>query len=106
MRYNTKQLIDTLSGKNKAFIKRVAKHQEEKYGNVDIFSASVQTIGVFQTHGIIVEICFGDYWIKFKFDNHGKIYDTYGNGQGHKYHKSLQACAEELFKKEKGGEQQ
>lgn len=99
MRYNTQDLINALTGKNKAFITRVAKHQEERYGNVDIFSASVRPIGIYETYGYIVEISFGDYWIEFKFDKQGKIYDTYGNGQGHKYHKSLEQCAIELFKK-------
>ena len=88
---NTKQLIDALSGKNKAFISRVAKHQEEKYGNVDIFWASVEY------H--YVEIGFGDYSITFFFDINGNVKDTLGTGQGHRYHKSLQACAEELHKR-------
>ena len=63
MTFNTKDLINTLSGKNKAFITRVAKHQEERYGNVDIFSATIQKKWV--------EICFGDYWIDFTFNNQG-----------------------------------
>ena len=45
-----------------------------------------------------VSISFGDYWIEFFFKN-GKIYDTYGNGQGHKYHKSLEQCAIELYER-------
>lgn len=97
MRYNTQDLINTLSGKNKSFIKRVAKHQEEKYGNVDIFSAYVLKNNM---NGMTdrVSISFGDYWIEFYFKN-GKIFDTYGNGQGHKYHKSLEQCAIELFER-------
>ena len=91
MRFNTKDLINALSGKNKAFITRVAKHQEERYGNVDIFSAKV-----FNT---IVSMDFGENWIEFTFNSQGKIVDTYGNGQGHKYHKSLEQCAIELFNK-------
>lgn len=90
MRFNTNQLIDNLTGKNKSFIKRVAKHQEEKYGNVDIFDASV--------YDDEVDIWFGDYGINFYFRN-GKVFDTLGNGQGHKYHASLQSCAEELYTK-------
>ena len=98
MRLNTQELIDILSGKNKSFIKRVAKHQEEKYGNVDIFNASIDKN--YRTNEIDkIAISFGDYWIEFYFDYKGRIYDTYGNGQGHKYHKSLQSCAEELFRK-------
>lgn len=94
MTFNTKDLINTLSGKNKAFITRVAKHQEERYGNVDIFSACVK-----QTNANVVEIDFGDYWIDFTFNSQGKVIDTYGTGQGHKYHKSLEQCAIELFNK-------
>ena len=86
---NTKQLTQMLTGKNKAFITRVSKQQEEKYGNVDIFAA---WLGYNE-----IEIAFGDYSITFFFRN-GKVYDTLGNGQGHKYHKSLQSCAEELYK--------
>ena len=91
MRYNTQQLIEALTGKNRTFVKRVAKHQEERYGNRDIFSA---TAG----NDCAVTISFGDYWIEFYFRD-GKVVDTYGNGQGHRYHKSLQSCAEELFAK-------
>lgn len=98
MIFNTKDLINTLSGKNKAFVTRVAKHQEERYGNVDIFSASIEKN--YQTNEIDkVSISFGENWIEFYFDYKGRIYDTYGNGQGHKYHKSLESCAIELFQK-------
>lgn len=89
MHLNTQDLINKTTGKNKSFLKRVAKHQEEKYGNVDIFSASCK--------GTMVEMFFGDYSITFFFRD-GKVIDTLGNGQGHKYHNSLQACAEELHK--------
>lgn len=91
MRLNTKELINKLSGKNKAFITRVAKHQEERYGNVDIFSADVV--------GNQVTMDFGENWIEFIFNSQGKVIDTLGNGQGHKYHKSLESCAIELFNK-------
>ena len=84
---NTKTIIDNLTGKNKSFVKRVAKHQLEKYGNDDIFSASVSTDEV--------DIWFGDYGINFYFRD-GKVIDTLGNGQGHRYHASLQECACEL----------
>ena len=91
MRLNTKELINKLSGKNKAFITRVAKQQEERYGNVDIFSATIQNNWV--------EMCFGENWIDFTFNSQGKVIDTYGTGQGHKYHKSMESCATELFQK-------
>ena len=97
MRYNTQDLINTLSGKNKSFIKRVANRQEQKYGNVDIFSAFVMK-GNLNGMTDRVSISFGDYWIEFYFKN-GKIFDTYGNGQGHKYHKSLEQCAIELYER-------
>ena len=91
MRYNTQKLINTLTGKNKAFITRVSKHQEERYGNVDVFSANVL--------GNVVSVDFGENWIDFTFDKQGKVIDTYGNGQGHKYHKSLESVARELFER-------
>jgi hypothetical protein len=92
---NTELLIQNLTGKNKSFVKRVAKHQEEKYGNVDIFSASVSADEV--------DIWFGDYGINFYFRN-GKVYDTLGNGQGHRYQPSLQECAVELHNRVWSGE--
>lgn len=88
---DTKDLINNLSGKNKAFITRVSKQQEERYGNVDIFNATIQNN--------FVEMCFGDYWIDFTFNSQGKVIVCYGTGQGHKYHKSLESCAIELFNK-------
>lgn len=100
MRFNTKDLINNLSGKNKAFITRVTKHQEERYGNVDVFSASVQTC-LKRTYFEYtkVEMDFGENWIEFSFKPNGELCNTYGNGQGHKYHKSLESCATELFQK-------
>lgn len=88
--YNTKQLINALSGKNKSFIRRIDKQQCEKYGNTDIFYACVDDG--------MVEIQFGDYSITF-FMRNGEVFDTIGNGQGHKYHKSLEGCAVELYNK-------
>ena len=99
---NTKDLIENLTGKNKSFIKRVAKHQEEKYGNVDIFNAFI-TRNTYRD--CMIEIQFGDYFIEFLFDLNGKLLDTYGNGQGQKYHKSLEECAKELFQKQEQLEQ-
>ena len=98
MYLNTQQLIDTLSGKNKSFIKRVAKHQEEKYGNADIFSAIIgekykYSYGSEYTY---IEMQFGENWIDFTFNAKGEIVDTYGIGQGHKYHKNMEECAKEF----------
>ena len=95
---NTNELINKLTGKNKAFITRVARHQEERYGNVDIFNAIIQDTR-YKFGGKCVSISFGDYWIDFYFDAQGNIYETYGNGQGHKYHKSLESVARELFER-------
>ena len=86
---NTNGLIEILNGKNKGFISRVAKQQEEKYGNVDIFQAELDFD--YDT----IEMLFGDYSITFYFRD-GKVIDTLGNGQGHKYHKNLESCAIEL----------
>lgn len=97
---NTQDLKDNLTGKNKAFITRVSNRQEKRYGNVDIFSALINHHNAgtsFET--TTIEIQFGENWIEFTFDIKGKLIDTYGNGQGHKYHASIQACAEELFQK-------
>ena len=101
---NTQQLIETLTGKNKSFIKRVAKHQEEKYGNVDVFNAIIYPVEHHwygECHRIQMQ--FGENWIDFNLNFKGDVIDTYGNGQGHKYHKSLEECAKELFNKFNGG---
>ena len=97
MRYNTQDLINTLSGKNKAFITRIAKRQEQKYGNIDIFSACVLKSNASRLE--IITMSFEDYWIDFYFLD-GKIKETYDNGQGHKYCKNLEECAKELYKSE------
>jgi hypothetical protein len=91
MYLNTKKLINELSGTNKSFITRVSKTQEEKYGNVDIFQARIGAT--------YVDMYFGDYHIMFSFNSENEVWDTTGNGQGHKYHKSLEKCAIELYKK-------
>lgn len=91
MYLNTQELINELKGQNKSFITRVSKLQKEKYGNEDIFSAKID----FKC----IEISFGENWIQFYFDNNGNVKDTIGNGQGHRYHKSIEKCAIELHKK-------
>lgn len=88
---NTQELINNLTGTNKTFISKVSKTQEEKYGNVDIFSCVIQDEND-------IEMCFGDYYIRFFFRN-DTVYDTIGNGQGHKYHHSLESCAAEIRSK-------
>lgn len=95
---NTKELIENLTGKNKAFIKRVDKQQRERYGNKDVFGALISTHNedtCFEE--TTIEMYFGENSIEFTFNTKGEIVDTYGNGQGHKYHASLEACAKELF---------
>lgn len=88
----TQKLLEDLTGKNKTFITRVAKHQYEKYHNKNVFSAYIDT------NYNSIEFCFGENSIEFYFRN-GEIYNTLGIGQGHKYHKSLASCAKELYKK-------
>lgn len=98
---NTQDLKNNLTGKNKAFITRVSNRQEKRYGNVDIFCAFINHHNVgtyFET--TTIEIQFGENWIEFTFNTKGELKNTYGNGQGHKYHASIQACAEELFQKQ------
>ena len=97
---NTKELIENLTGKNKAFIKRVDKQQRERYGNEDVFDALLSTHnkGTY-FENTTIEMQFGENSIEFTFNTKGEIVNTYGNGQGHKYHKSLEACAKELFQK-------
>lgn len=87
----TEELMSKLTGKNKSFIKRVSKHQEEKYGNVDIFDYITRSKDD-------IEIQFGEMWIRFFFRD-GKVYDTLGTGQGHKYQSNLQSCVEEIRSK-------
>ena len=93
--YDTQELKEVLTGKNKAFITKVANQQEAKYGNVDVFSATYEKSN---PRYVVVEVCFGENWIDFYFDNNGKIFDTLGIGQGHKYHKSLESVAQEIYK--------
>ena len=88
--YNTQGLIAQLSGKDKAFVTRVSNLQEKKYGNTDIFDVFVEYDSV--------EIWFGENHLAFYFDGN-RIMDTYGNGQGHKYHKSLESIAIALHDK-------
>ena len=100
MTYNTKDLIETLTGKNKSFIKRVAKHQEEKYGNVDIFTAIVYPREYsWRGYTTKIEMQFGENWIDFFFNDKGEVEDTLGIGQGHRYHKNLEECARELLRR-------
>lgn len=92
MLLNTQQLIEKLSGANKSFIQRVSKRQEEKYGNKDVFWATLDFINNY------IEIGFGENWLNFYFDsNNGKIICTTGIYQGGKYHKNLEKCAIELY---------
>lgn len=87
-RLNTKQLINTLTGKNRQFIERVEKEQEEKYGNFDIFSATLTYY--------YIEIQIGEQWLSVYFKDNGDIQDTSGTAQGGKYHEQLLSCCIEL----------
>ena len=95
MKLDTEGLVYNLTGANKSFLSRVAKQQEEKYGNVDIFECTISD----NIYNVSVEIDFGDYYIRWMFNSKGEIIDTIGSGQGHKYHKSLEKCAIELYNK-------
>jgi len=86
---NTQSLIANTSGKNKAFLSRVNKEQEEKYGNTDIFDCRVYDQDD-------IAIWFGDSQIRFFFDDNGEVVDTTGNGQGHRYQDSLENVAKEI----------
>lgn len=99
---NTKELIENLTGKNKAFITRVSNTQERKYGNTDVFCALINhhNVGTY-FESTTIEMQFGENSIEFTFNTKGEVVSTYGNGQGHKYHASLEACAKELFQKRK-----
>ena len=85
---NTKQIINTLTGENKEFVERVEKEQEEKYGNYDIFSATLDTY--------YAEIQLGDLWLSVYFEDSGAIQDTSGTAQGGRYAKELLNCCIEL----------
>lgn len=102
MYLNTKQLINITTGKNKSFLTRVSKQQEEKYGNVDIFDAHIDPY--FYNERVRIIIGFGDYTITFFFDDSNHCFDKTGNGQGHRYANSLEAIATELAQKFKRGE--
>ena len=82
---NTKELIENLTGKNKAFIKRVDKQQRERYGNEDVFDALLSTHnkGTY-FESTTIDMHFGENHIEFTFNTKGEVVNTYGNGQGHK----------------------
>lgn len=87
---NTKELKENLTGKNRGFITRVS-HQQEKYGNTNVFEAGV--------YGDGVNISIGDWNIHFFFSANGKIINKNGIGVGSKYAAQLENCAVELFHK-------
>jgi len=89
VRLNTKQLINSLSGDNKDWVEQIEKEQETKYGNYDIFSATVKEL--------MIELGFGEMWITFYFNDKGEVIETIGTGQGHKYAYKLLEVAKELF---------
>ena len=64
MVFNTQDLIKALTGKNIAFITRVARQQEERYGNVDIFTAIISPKErTWRGDSTKIEMQFGDYFI-------------------------------------------
>lgn len=88
MLFNTEELIERTTGKNRSFLRRAAKTQKDKYGNVDVFEAKAKNEND-------IEISFGENWIRFKF-NGDEVRDMTGNGQGHRYQDALKRIAEEL----------
>ena len=87
---STERVLQLVSGKNAAFVKRVAKQQLEKYGNHDIFDVSVRDGSV--------TVSIGENWITFWFKEDGTVRDTIGYGQGCKYHKQMEAIAAEVHR--------
>ena len=86
IRLNTKQLINTLTGKNKHFVEQIERQQEQKYGNYDV------TIDE-----LMIEIVFGENWETFYFREDGTIRDTSGTYQGGRYEQWFFQIANELF---------
>lgn len=91
MTLGTQNLISNTTGKNRSFLQRVAKEQEEKYGNSNVFECTIKDQNIV--------IWFGDYHLRFFFNSKGEIIDTLGNGQGHKYQNSLKNVAKEIYSK-------
>lgn len=88
MLFNTEELIERTTGKNRSFLRRAAKAQKDKYGNVDVFEAKAKNEND-------IEISFGENWIRFRF-NGDEVRDMTGTGQGHRYQDALKRIAEEL----------
>ena len=89
IRLNTKQLINTLTGKYKNFVENIEKEQEEKYGNYDVFEVTIDELAI--------EIQFGESWETFYFREDGTIRDTNGTYQGGRYETWFKLIAVELF---------
>jgi hypothetical protein len=78
----TQKILDLVDAKTGAGVKRIAKHQLEKYGNDDIFNISIQDDEV--------TVSIGENWITFFFDPHQTtINDATGYGQGCRYHELM-----------------
>lgn len=78
----TQKILDLVDVKTGAAVKRIAKHQLEKYGNDDIFNISIQDDEI--------TVSIGELWITFFFDPHQTtINDTIGYGQGCRYHELM-----------------
>lgn len=88
---HTQKILDLVTGKNATFVKRVAKQQLEKYGNDDLFDISIRDDAV--------TVSIGENWITFAFEpGKDEPFDTYGYGQGCRYHKQMEAIAIEAHR--------
>ena len=85
---NTKQISNSLTGETKTKFDKLVK-QQEGYGNYDIFEAEISDL--------VIDICFGDYFVIYYFRPDGVIVDTIGTGQGHKDEHVFRDVAEQLF---------
>lgn len=82
----TQKILDLVDTRTGASVKRIAKHQLEKYGNDDIFNISIEDN--------VICVSIGELWITFFFEPHQTtIYDTIGYGQGCRYHKLMETIA-------------
>lgn len=84
----TQRVLDLVSTKTGAAIKRIARQQLEKYGNDDLFDISIQDDRI--------TVTIGENWITFFFEpNQTTINDTTGYGQSGRYHKLMETIAVE-----------
>lgn len=97
---NTQQLINNLTGENKAWVEETEHYQETRFGNTDVFSVTIGEWSSYQFGvNLKVMIELGESFITFFFDYKGEIVDTNGNGQGSRYQPYLEKVAQELWSK-------